>query len=132
MPQPRLTGEQLWDGIRRLHETRRTIYSLEQRRPHTICELDEERRRYRVRYPSGNRMWVMSDRLYALYREVYARGELRGSDLDEDDDYCVRVFGKRTWHAPGRAMFSVLPLLDDQIRWRTEGRNVVLYANPSQ
>jgi len=124
MSEPRLTADELWPGICSLCERGETIYSLRDRRRHTICALEEHPRRYRIKYASGNHVWVSLQRLYNVYRELYRVGQLCGSDFSDDPDYCERVLGKRTWHAPGRAIFAVLPLLDSNIG----NRDAVVYV----
>jgi hypothetical protein len=48
--------------------------------------------------------------IYALYRELYTRGELTNDHMEQ---HSRKILGWSSWHAPGSAMFALLPLLDD-------------------
>ena len=89
------------------------IDSLTGQSHHRIVWADPDRKEYEIEYPSGNRIVVRIDDLYALYCELYARGYIDGSCISSN---VQRILGWKTWHAPGRALLAILPLIDDSIR----------------
>jgi transcriptional regulator with XRE-family HTH domain len=95
-------------GLRGSH-----VSSLTGRSSHRIVSVDPTKREYEIEYVSGNRLMVSMDDLYALYRELYARGSLDGSYVSKN---VQRILGWSNWHAPGRTLFAILPLIDDSIR----------------
>ena len=115
MVSPRLSDAELWEGIRSLWQKGETIYSLAQRKEHTIVDVDEAAKKYTIEYASGNRLPITLGELSALYRELYRSGELRGSYMN-DPKNCRRILGWSSWNAPGSAMFALLPVLDKRIR----------------
>jgi len=90
-----------------------SIESLTGRSYHRIVSVDPAKKDYEIEYPSGNRIVVSLNDLYALYGELYAHGFLTASSVKKD---LQRILGWKTWHAPGRALFAILPHVDDSIR----------------
>ena len=91
----------------------KTIKSLTGSSYHRIVRVDPVKKEYQIEYPSSSRMIVRLDDLYALYREIYARGSIDGAYVRKN---VRRILGWKTWHAPGRALFAILPLVDDSVR----------------
>jgi hypothetical protein len=89
------------------------IMSLTGTSSHRVASVDKVGKRYEFVYTSGNGIFVSSDELYALYRDLYARGSLTGAYMKEN---VRRVLGWKSWNRPGRAMFAILPRIDDAIR----------------
>ena len=117
MNEPQLTKQQLWKKLMALNGA--TISSLTGRSSHTIAAVDQSRQQYIVAYNSGNERTVKLDELYALYLTLCRSGSLINTNMERD---CKQILGWKHWHAPGSAMFAVLPRLDKQIR--SEGGNL--------
>jgi transcriptional regulator with XRE-family HTH domain len=111
MNAPRFTFEEICSRVAGLRGSR--VPSVTGRSSHRIVGVDPAKREYEIEYASGNRILVRMDDLYALYRELYARGSIDGTYVS---DNVQRILGWKTWHAPGRALFAILPLVDDSIR----------------
>lgn len=108
---PRLSQSELWDGVRRLEG--QTIPSLTGQSSHQVVSVNEKAKQYEVQYPSSNRVVVTLEQLYALYRELYARGALTNTYMRAN---VHRVLGWSSWNRPGSAMFAILPRIDDLIQ----------------
>lgn len=115
MATPRYTEAELWERVRSVWRKGSSYFSLMQKRKYVMVSLDETRKRCTFEYESGRQKSIPLTELYALYRELYEIGELLRSYL-RDPENSVRVLGRKTWHAPGAAMYALLPLLDDGIK----------------
>jgi hypothetical protein len=111
MTAPRLSQDELWAGICNLEGQR--IESLTGKSSHRVGSVDKVQKRYEVKYKSGSVAVVSSDELYALYRELYARGSLTNSYMTEN---ARKVLGWESWNRPGSVMFAILPLIDNSIQ----------------
>jgi len=106
---------QRWDQIRELSGRGEKISAIVYRQyKHTVVALDETRHRYIIQYENtGRRKPVPLDKLYAIYEELYANGWIDRAYMKA---HCQRLLGWKRLHAPGAAMRSILPLLDDNIQ----------------
>jgi transcriptional regulator with XRE-family HTH domain len=111
MNAPRFSRDEIYTKLSGL--LGKTIKSLTGSSYHRIVRVDPVKEEYQIEYPSSSRMIVRLDDLYALYREIYARGSIDGAYVSKN---VQRILGWKTWHAPGRALFAILPLVDDSIR----------------
>jgi hypothetical protein len=111
MGAPRLSSDQLWEGIRNLQG--RDIQSLSGASSHRINSVDEANQSYTLEYPSGNTVVARLDELYRRYAELYATGSLTNAYMREN---VSRILGWSSWERPGSSMFAILPRLDDSIR----------------
>jgi hypothetical protein len=107
---PRFSQDEIWASVCKLQGQQ--IASLTGRSGHQVASVDQAGKRYEVEYDSGKRIEVSSDELYALYRELYARGSLTNQYMKVN---ARPVLGWSSWNAPGSAMFAILPRIDDAI-----------------
>ena len=108
---PRFTQDELWKRFGSLPSSR--ISSLTGKSYHDIIHTNPTDRIYTIRYSSGNEIGVTLEDVYALYRELYTCGKLTNGHMEQ---HCREILGWSSWHAPGSAMFALLPLLDDHIQ----------------
>jgi transcriptional regulator with XRE-family HTH domain len=117
MGNPRFSREQLWKEFLAVAEEYgdQDIDSLTGQSSHRIISLDDGRHEYEIEYgtKSASRATVTLEDLYALYCELYRNGVLSNKHMREHLGQILP--GWRSWHAPGSAMFAILPLLDDKI-----------------
>ncbi len=111
---PRYSRQELWQRIQNLWGRGCVWMSLVAHKGYRATDLDETQRRCEFEYESGTRKWIPLDDLYAVYAELYRRERLSRAYL-KDPDNSQRVVGRRYWHAPGAAIFGLLPVLDDRI-----------------
>jgi len=103
------------------------VESLTGRSYHRIVSVDPAKKEYMIEYPSSKRIVVSLNDLYALYRELYAHGFLTASHVTKN---LQRILGWKAWHVPGRALFAILPRVDDSIR--KHGGELVLGVKPQE
>ena len=96
MNSPRYSLEEV--GTRVASLVGRRVLSLTGRSSHRIVRVDPAKMEYEIEYSSGNRVLVRLNDLYALYREVYARGSIDGSYLSNNVE---SILGWKKWHLPG-------------------------------
>lgn len=108
---PRFIKDELWKRFLALPSSR--IYSLTGRSYHDIVDTNLTSQTYTIRYPSGNDIVVTLEDVNAVYCALYARGELTNDHMEE---HCREILRWPRWHAPGSAMFAILPRLDDHIQ----------------
>jgi len=68
-----------------------------------------------IRFQSGAVHRVAVQDLIAFLGELYRVGCLP-RDYFRDPANSLRVFGTKSWHAPGAAMFALIPVLDERAR----------------
>jgi hypothetical protein len=83
-------------------------------------EINHHTQKLEFQYESGNQKWISFKHLYSFYKHLYSHEKLRRNHF-RNEDICLRVFGWKCWHAPGAAMFALLPHLDDNIYTNEEG-----------
>jgi uncharacterized HhH-GPD family protein len=109
----KLSKIEMMKKITEIYKTFIKIHSLTGKSCHTIENVDPINGMYYIKYPSENVISVRFDDLYNLYKELNLRGELDNSYMKIN---CKKVLGWSNWHAPGSAMFAILPLIDNGIR----------------
>ena len=114
MPSIPPTHDELVRRAQALLEESPTFQSLCRRRPYTLVSVDSRAGYLRVRYESGRIRRLLLKELVALVHELYLIGSLSRNYFREPSN-TLRVFGRPFWHAPGAAMFAILPKLDPQI-----------------
>jgi hypothetical protein len=123
--EPRYDRNQLWERMRAFWLPGTQYRSLVHRNRYTVLGLDEEGRRCNFRYESGREdKWITLDDLYALYEELYRCGRLPRNHLRNPAN-SMRIVGRASWHAPGAAIYALLPHLDDKITVLQGGHLVV-------
>jgi len=115
-----LSESELWEKVRAVWRKGRIFYSLVQGRRYTMIFLDEDRRHCVFEYESNRQKSIPLTDLYAVYRELYKQGCLPRAYF-RDPENCLRVLGRRSWHAPGAAIYALLPLLDESIKVKEGG-----------
>ena len=129
-----LSRSQIWVGIKTIYAQGRDILSLVQRRRHkiiAICEANlcyDQEERYIIQYE--NRQYktgagaidVKLTDLYKLYEELYNNKFLDNSYMKMN---CNRILGWKDWNRPGSAMLAILPVLDNSIIVRSDGRLII-------
>jgi hypothetical protein len=109
-----LSKNTLWLKIHDLACTSSPFYSLVRGHKYVVESVREEDQTLRVRFQSRRLRRIKLDDLYAIYTELYRLGRLpRNHFLDRSNS--MRVLRKGYWHAPGAAMFAILPELDSSI-----------------
>ncbi len=115
MTDPRYTEDELWERLRAIWNCGATYHSLVQKRKYVMLSLNELKKNCTFRFESGHPKAIPFDDLYAIYTELYARGDLP-RDFLRNSENSLRVMGRKSWHSPGAAMYALLPLLDDAIK----------------
>jgi len=110
---PRYSLQEIWNKIPSLYKEGTIIHSLTGRKYHHIIWIDETTQQYKIKYESGNTKKISIEDLYVLYSELYKIGSLTNSYMQQ---HCERLLDWSKWHAPGSAMFALLPFLDDNIQ----------------
>jgi hypothetical protein len=80
-----------------------------------LVAVEKSARLLKVQYESGRVRSIQLVHLAHLSRELYRIGALPRNYF-RDSSNSMRVFGWRTWHAPGAAMYAILPHLDPAVQ----------------
>ena len=124
MSKPRYTKDEFWEQVRRFWKPNSTYFSLVRENEYVIVSLDESKKYCVFRYESNKLKAIVFDELYEVYKELYVRGNLP-RDFMKQPGNSIRLINKKTWHAPGAAMYALLPRLDSAIKVETGGHLVV-------
>ena len=115
MPQSPPTTNELLFMARKLLDEEPEFKSLSRGNQYKLVSVDGESGYLKVLFESGRVRRLLVDELCLILKELYRvksipRGYFR------NPSNCMRVLGRKSWHAPGAAMFAILPKLDSKIR----------------
>jgi hypothetical protein len=80
-----------------------------------LVAVEKPARLLKVQYESGRIRSIQLVHLANFLRELYRIGALPRNYF-RDSSNSMRVFGWRTWHARGAAMYAILPHLDPAVQ----------------
>jgi hypothetical protein len=93
--------------------------SLCQERRYELTSVDSSEHKLSIRYESSRLRPIKIAHLVAFLRELYRVGRLPRNYFRNQSN-CRRIFGWSTWHAPGAAMYAILPVLDHDVEKDSE------------
>jgi len=110
-----LTEAQLIERIHQLCQERKQFISLVKRRQYLPLYLDENDGRLAIRFQNGKVRKARVRDIFALYRELY-RLRCLPRNYMRNPNNAKRVVGRSHWHAPGAAIYAIIPHLDTDIK----------------
>jgi len=128
MATQRYSRDDLWRNAVEFWIKKEPFYSLVCEKRYQPIEINHSDQKLKFRYERGNPYSIIFNHLYKFYEYLYSQEEIKRNYFRNEEN-CKHVFGWKCWHAPGAAMYALLPHLDDNIRASTQGDLSI--TNPS-
>lgn len=110
------TKEALWKRLKELWQPNNTYHSLVRENTYIMKGYSEFDYTCTFEYESRAEKQIKFDEIWAMYQELYRMGNLPRNFM-RDPENALRIIGKKSWGAPGAAMYALLPKLDSNIKW---------------